>query len=353
MSLRQRRSAGLGVALLVAACQSTPQPTGPAASPAASGAVSGASSPAATAAGSPAPASSFVAGDGDLFLDPIDGLDGLSSHRATLTWSFEGTVDGQAATWSEESTLSVGTEPATAELMVTRTNVPGLPTRSWLSLVNGVLFSTVDGEACSATLPNPDRNAFLEPALQLSALIGGTQTGTETIDGTDAEVFVFDGKAMGLLEPTTATGRVWVSPSDELLLKYEVAVSGGEDYFGAGVSGTLTGAYSLTRLGGTADVSVPDDCPAGLVDGPQPTDATDIVAVPGMTRLHTVMTVKKVAAFYHDTSLAFGWKPVGDPSIQEDPDVAGLSFTADGLAIKVLITAEDGGASVEITAIRK
>ncbi|MEA2675174.1 MAG: hypothetical protein QOI92_2366 [Chloroflexota bacterium] len=349
----RRRTLILIVALAMAACQSAPTATGPAASgPAGSGASGSSVGPGASAssANSQPPASGFVAGDGDLFLDPMEAIDSLASHTASLTWTFDGTANGQPSTWTETTTLRTGTQPATAELLIERSNMPDLPQRAWLARTGGSVFSAVGDGACSAALPDPGRNPFVEPAGQLSALIGGSQTGTEALNGIQADVFQFDGKAMGLLDPTTATGRAWISPSDNLLLRYDVDIAGSGDYFGDGVTGHLTGKYELSDMHANVTVDVPATCPAGLIVGPQPTDAKDVVAVPGRTELSTAMTVKQATAFYHDTSLAFGWTLTGAPKTQDDG--AALRFSQTGLDIFVVITRQGAASSVVVTATR-
>jgi hypothetical protein len=337
----------LGVGLALAACQST----APTIAPAASASRGGSARPQTTEpASTQGPAASFIAGDGDLFLDPMEGIDGLASHTATLAWAFDGTAAGQPSTWTETTTFRIGRDPATAELLVERTNVPDRPKRDWLALTAGTEFSSTDDATCSAALPDPDRNPFVEPANQLSALIGGTQTGTETINGIPTEAFAFDGRTMGLVDPVTAAGHAWVTPGDNLLVRYDVEIDGGPEYFGDGITGTLTGRYEIADVGGPVAIDLPAGCPAGLIEGPQPGDATDVVAVPGRTQLTTGLSITKTTALYHDTSIAFGWKPVGVPKTQDDTAV--LQFTQGSLEIFVVISKGTAGTQVVETAHR-
>jgi hypothetical protein len=189
-----------------------------------------------------------------------------------------------------------------------------------------------------------------EPAAHLSAVIGGSAAGRETVNGVEADVIAFDQAAVGLPATAPTSGRIWLAATGGFVVRFESTTTGDARYFGEGTSGTLTTRYELTDVGASVPIELPPGCPAGLIDAPTPADSTIVESLPGLLRLTTGGSVDATARLYRDTALAFGWRATDEAKI--GIEFAALSFETTGLAIDVLITKGDGLTGVVITARR-
>lgn len=300
-----------------------------------------------------------VTGDGDAYLlDPTDGLAGLASYHATLVLTFAGTRSAVPASWTMTSTYDVIHEPFADLLTVDQpVDLPAI-FPAWSATADGASYILADGQ-CLGALPEPAEAAdpatsapgplARDPAAQLPGFIGAEVTDTDTVNGVAVDVATLGPASLGLAPGVAASGTVKLATSGDYVVSYDLVREGGPELFGEGTSGKLTSHYELSSIG-TATVAVPAGCPAGLIEGPQPVDAANVEALPGFLSLTTGGSVVDTAALYRDTSLAFGWHAAGDATINQD--LGALTFTADGLSIRVAITAIDGGSRVEVVATR-
>ena len=124
------------------------------------------------------------------------------------------------------------------------------------------------------------------------------------------------------------------------------ALKGGADYFGEGGDGTLTWTYDVTKASQPAGITLPKDCPSGLIDAPVMQDAQNVEQFPGATFYTTASTVTQVADFYQKHLPTAGWKLNGKPNIS---DKAGaLSFKQGTSQLTVLIQVGDKGTAVQL-----
>jgi hypothetical protein len=338
-----RRWAAPLLVLALAACQATPSPSG--------SHEPGQSAPASGGPGDsigPEASTEVVVGAGDFFLpDPTVGLADLEKYRATLAYTFDGTADGQPRQWTSTTTLVYVKDPRVFVYSVDQPADFPDPGPTWAAEVNGAAYRLGADGSCTASVPSADDPPPAEPAARLSGLIGGEAAGQETVGGRAADVFTFDGGALGFSGDTRATGRVWIASGGGYVVKYEVTTDAGPAYFGEGVSGTLTTDYQIHDVNTAASYDLPADCPPGLIEAPMTTDAVVTESLPGLLRYTTNVSVAEAAALYRDTSVAFGWTSNRTAAIGED--FAALSFDHDLLLIDVLVT--DAGSGTEVTIV--
>lgn len=357
------RFCGALLATIVSACQAAPDGSArpPTSVPDASTAPGGSAEESLDAA-DPTALPGLVQGPGDVFLlDATDGLGDLASYRATLTDAFDGTSGGAASTWTSKATYSVVRDPQQYLRTIELPAGQLAPFAEWEAFADGAAYSRSD-DACVASLPaeaepaDPGEDPVprsarpRDPASQLPGFVGAEVSGTETVSGVATETATITPAALGWSNDVKASGSVAIAIDGGYVVRYDLVIDGGPDLLGEGRTGKLSRHYELTDIG-TTTITIPAGCPAGLLQPPMPADAAVAESLPGFLTLTSKGSVVDTAALYRDTSLTFGWKAAGTPTI--NGDLGALSFTADGLVITVLVTAADGGGSrVEIVGTR-
>jgi hypothetical protein len=299
----------------IAACNpATSQPAPPAASsiPAIPGATP-AVPPSAPATGTAA-ATAQAGRPGSFALDdPAAGLDALAAYQATLRITFDGTRDGRPYAWSQTFALTVTTRPAASMLTIESTGLDADEASPWMMMgtVDGVSYTRLDPEApCAA---EPSDAAAADGLIQPAGLLPPVTGDPAPEDGTGWAHYRFD---EGALDPGTgvrAQGEFWVAGMNPTLRRYALTVTGGPEYFGAGIEGVQTWAYELI-FPYAAQVALPTGCPFGMVDVPLPDGAEDVRSDPGWLTFHTATTVMGVAQFYVDELPLRGWDLVDGPN---------------------------------------
>jgi hypothetical protein len=289
----------------------------------------------------------FVLGPGEFQMANLTfGLDALTSYRASLTISFTGTVSGQSQSWSMTKVLlysqaAAATQSTTGTI---GTGAPDAPTQEWE--VNGVAYTIAADSGCSATgtagaASLRDRS---EPAASLLGVVGAEETGTETVNGAQAEHATFDERALGLAGLTHSTGELWVAADAGYLVKYALAMEGNADYFGEGTEGTASWAYELTDANRPVAIDVPGACPAGRIDAPLVSGAESVVNEPGVITYQTSAGIADVVAFYQGRAAELGWILTDGPLTTDAVGVIEYSV-ADGA---LTIFAQAGGDSTKV-----
>jgi hypothetical protein len=289
----------------------------------------------------------MIVGEGEFLLaDPSVGLADLTSHTGTLTISFKGTVGGAPKAWSTTSTLAATKEPRAAVRTVELTGDLGATEPAWEGQANGVAYSLAPDKTCLAVPITADTPGLEEPAAALSGVFGGAAGGSEVLGGVETNTFTFDQAALGFGGNVKAAGKVWMATSGELVVRYDLTIEAGPEYFGEGIDGTLTTHYELGDVNRMAGVKIPGGCPTGLVDAPRPDGITIVRDEPGVLTFTTRQSVANVAAFYRDAAAGAGWTAVGDAAVTKD--VAIQAFESGVLRINVVARKEGAHTSVTI-----
>jgi hypothetical protein len=325
-----------------------------------------------------------VLGPGSFDLpDTLAGLDGLSTYKATLTVSFDGTKDGQPHQWSSTYEALYTKEPLARKVTIQQTGdtseeEPELP--ALIASKDGAAYEIGKDGSCTASVfdsQNP-LMGLLDPAGLLTVVFGAEEVGQETVNGAAAAHYTFDERALMQNGRNKSTGEMWVASEGGYIVRYLVITEGNADYFGGDMEGTLTRDYQLTDVNQLLTLELPADCPPGLVNAPLLSDASNVVNLPGLLTYDTGTGVLEARAFYERELSKLGWQtpayrlPEGisqedyDRMLQEmqqlqgfvqptpspDPSEAFLVFQQGDQLLYVLITLETTGTHVTITVSR-
>lgn len=283
-----------------------------------------------------------------IYTDAGAGLSDLSSYQSTLTLSFDGTMDGQAATWSRTYTMLATNDPAARQWTIESTQGD---TR-FLAEINGVEIDKIGDGQCVARAINDED--LLSKRLSLSAflsgVVGADEAGSETVNAIAANHYTFDQRALAEQDISESTGEMWVATDGGYIVKYLLTTKGKSEYFGDGIEGTVSLDYELTAINQPVEFDIPADCPAGLVDSPQMEDASNVANDAGVLTYTTASGTKAVAAFYQKELPKLGWQLTGEPLVEDA--TALLQFEKAGETMLVSFTVEeDGTNTVQIVLI--
>lgn len=278
--------------------------------------------------------------------DPLAGLADFSSYRAVLAVSFEGTRDGQPEQWSETYVTLVSNQPAARQVTVESTGQPAAEEEFPRLMIemDGLLYKREgDSGICSASISAGDSELARnwEPASALLSVFGAEEVGMETVNEVPARHYTFDQRALILMDHTQSSGEVWTAEDGGHVVRYTLTITAGPDYFGEGIEGTLTLAYDLLDVNQPVTITLPADCPPGLVNVPPMPDAANVRRMPSLMvyDLPSSASVEDVTAFYQAELPALGWEAAGDPYITDT--TAELVFMRGSQQLTVIAAAGD------------
>lgn len=281
-------------------------------------------------------------------LETTAGLAGLPSYKAALTLSFDGTRDGQPSQWSKTYVMLATNEPMERQLTLEKTgDMSDLDLVSMIEM-NGAAYERRGENACTAMVIDPENSlaGAWEPAGFLNGVIGAEEAGRETVNDVASDKYTFDERAFGQSDIAKSKGEIWIASDGGYIVRYLVTTVGNADYFGEGLEGTLTWAYELTDVNQPVTITLPDDCPAGMVDAPLLPDATNVLNMPSILTYETGSSVADAAAFYQEQISGLGWTLGGEPAITET--TALMEFTQGDQNLTVIITTDAGLTTVTI-----
>lgn len=282
------------------------------------------------------------------FPDTKAGLADLSSYKATLTLSFDGTSDGKAQKSSKTYVMLTTKEPAKRQLTLEKTGDLSDLKPVFMAESDGAAYERRGENACTANVIEEGNSLSdrLEPARFLTGVIGAEQVGSETINGVAANHYTFDERAFGQLGVAKSTGEMWIASAGGYIVKYLVTTKGNADYFGKGIEGTLTWDYELTDVNQPVTIELPADCPAGMVNAPLLPDASNVLKMPSVITYDTASSLADASAFYQKQIPNLGWKLTGEPAITDT--TALLSFTQGDQEMTVSVGTGGTGTTVHI-----
>lgn len=295
-----------------------------------------------------------ISGEGEVTLGPGEfdfpdttaGLATLSSYKATLTLSFAGTQAGQASQWLKTYVMLSTQQPSARQVTIESTgdSVNGEP--ALLAEMAGAAYEQRGDGRCSASATDPDQSLAdrMEPAGFLTGVFGAEQAGSETVNLVAADRYTFDERALGETGLAQSEGQLWVATDGGHLVRYALTTTGGEAYFGPGIEGTATWAYELTDVNQSFPITLPADCPAGLIDAPMLPDAAEVLDEPGVLSYVTARAPAEALLFYQGELSALGWQAKAEPIVEQA--MALVDFTRDGQQLSLVITATDGVTTV-------
>jgi hypothetical protein len=285
-------------------------------------------------------------------VDPQVGLSDLSSYKASLTLAFEGTRAGSAEKWSKTYVMLTTREPAARQLTIEKSGDIAGAEPVFRAELDGTEYEKSGEQACdSAAIQEGNSLAErFEPALFLDGVIGADAVGNETVNDIASDHYTFNQSALGQQNVTESIGEVWVASKGGYVVKYLLTSNGTSIYFGEGIEGTLSIDYELTEVNAPVEITLPADCPPGLVDAPLMTDAANVLNMGGILAYDTSTSVAETAAFYQKGLEELGWKPLQDPAVSESGTI--LNYTQGNQTMTVIIAANNGVTTVHVAISR-
>jgi hypothetical protein len=246
--------------------------------------------------------------------------------------------------------MMAATEPPARQLTVTTTGDAPDPTTLFRAELNGATFDKRGEEPCVADVigADPEAAPLVGPATALSTVIGADTAGSDTVNGTPADHYTFDERAILEAGRSTSTGEAWVATDGGYVVKYLLQSKAGAELFGDGVEGTITWDYELTGANQPVAINLPEDCPAGLVDAPVLPDASNADNLPGLLTYDTPTPLADVVAFYQTELATRGWAASEDATI--DDTSATIDFTRDSATLVFTATVDGSTTSVQLLA---
>jgi hypothetical protein len=299
----------------------------------------------------------LVLGPGNFFVhDPHVGLSDLSSYKASLVRSFEGTVSGEAQQWSETYLMQRTSEPAAGQLTFEASGDVSAEAFS-LMVADGIVFGKSGEADCIADAVNPETSSIeqLNPVDLLSVLLGAEEAGQEDVNGIPAEHYTFDERALGMFELSESIGEIWVASDGGYILKYTLTTTGGADAFGEGIEGEMTWDYELTDVNQPLTLDIPEACLKLMINVPRLPDASNVSNRPEHLSYNTASSLAEATAFYQDQLPALGWAATvvsTDANLTgEQPTVSYLEYTQGDQILSITMASGDDGTQVDIQLI--
>jgi hypothetical protein len=287
-------------------------------------------------------------------IDP-DALAGLDSYRAQWVWQWE-LPSGE----TEEMVMEIAqTRDPAAEQFTMQTDEG---TMEWIRIGDTQWTNTGQGWAQMQQSEEDLTSMFgmgsfgpSDFSSLLSDVEGQDYLGRESVNGLSALHYRLDLDPAQIVLLTQGTvsdvdGEVWIADESGLpafvvryVMRWEgVAPTGGEE------RGNVEWSYEVFDVNspitieppeGTTETGLPDDIPAYP-------EVSELFAMEAMVSFTTSDAPATVADFYRQQLPAQGW------TAASDEDFAGTvmqSWTKDGRQVDVVITSQDGGASVVIS----
>ena len=275
------------------------------------------------------------------FPDTKSGLSDLTSYKATLVMSFDGTEAGQPQQWSKTYVMLAAKEPATRQLTIEKTGNLSDLDAVFMAESDGAAYEQREGNDCIAAVIEEGNSLSerLEPIGFMNGVIGADEAGNETVNDVAANHYTFDERAFGQLDIAQSTGELWVASDGGYVVKYLLTTKGNADYFGEGIEGTITWDYELTEINQPLTITLPDNCPGGMVNAPLLADASNILNMPGILTYDTATSLADTAAFYQQEIPKLGWELVGEPSLTDSSAL--LDYTQGDKTLTIIITSDN------------
>jgi len=280
--------------------------------------------------------------------DTKTGLANLSSYRADLTITFDGTRDGIAEKWSKTYTMLATDNPLARQWTIEKSGSTPNSESVFMAEMAGLDYERRGEEACIATAIQEGNLLadHFELAELLHFVLGAEPSRSETVNDIAADHYTFDQRALDEEGLSESTGELWVASEGGYLVRYMLTRKANADYFGEGIEGTLTLDYNLTQPNQPFTIILPEDCPPGLVDAPMLPDASHVENLGGMLSYTSTSNLTDAVAFYQEQIPGLGWQSQGDAVIT---DAAALfAYTKDDVQMHIIITPSNTGTEIRI-----
>lgn len=246
-----------------------------------------------------------------LLSNPKIGLDSLKSYHMRFTQEFDGKADGQPVHTKVEHTMDVvrsaQTEFVTLQQIGTDGNVE--------SFLTGVIGDasyrrTGDEKSICHIVWNQEVKASPSnwPVEMVPAISSGEKTGEDEVNAVNTVHYKLNNDSLGVKYFESVSGDLWFSKEAGYVVKLELDLTGNENTFGKGRSGTKKLTYELTKINTNEDFIAPPGCLSVLDGVPIMADAEREYRLPGNLRYYTASSPEQVLAFYKEELTAQGWQ---------------------------------------------
>ncbi len=268
-----------------------------------------------------APAASRGPGSFDL-TTASTGLEPLEAYQATLRTSFTGTASGAPSSWSKTYTLAVSRVRQARLLNIADdTTNPDESLNGWITgQLDGLVYTRLGStDPCSASFLSADNTPdILELAQMLPPATGAeVENAQETLAGAAVTHYRFDERAVSLAGIGTAQGEIWVANEGGFVVKYSLQIQSDKGIFDADQTGTMTWDYELNSINQAFEITLPQDCPAGMNAIPLPAGAAGVQQIPGYLTYLTDQSIREAADFYQQNLPASGFEQQGTALVND------------------------------------
>jgi len=280
--------------------------------------------------------------------DTKAGLSDLSSYKATLNLTFDGTRDATTEKWSKTWVMLTTKEPFARQLTIETAGDTANVEPVFMAVMDGMVYEKVGDALCTASPISQGNSSSsdLEPAGLLHFVIGADEAGNEIIEDIPINHYTFNQLALGQQDLTESTGELWVASTGGYIVKYVLTSKGGARFFGEGIEGTISFHYELTEVNQPVEIAIPEDCPPGLVDAPLLPDASNTLNMGGVLQYDTSSSLADAVAFYQEQIPALGWDLQADPAIDESQAI--LTYIKAERLLTIVILSAEGSTKVRI-----
>ena len=212
--------------------------------------------------------------------------------------------------------------------------------------MNGWVFGQADGLVYNRLGADaPCIGEFLETQnapdvielTQLIPVVMGAEVvnDNETLFGISTSHYSIDERAIGLAGIGTAKGEIWIDNQWGYVVKFTLQVHSDQGIYDSDLTGTMTWDYQLDSINQPFDITLPQDCPGGMIDIPIPDQAQAVTTLPGYISYLTSEAVTDVAEYYQSALLAAGYRAEGADLVNNYTAV--LDYTKDKRYVSVQI----------------
>ncbi len=286
------------VGVVLTACQpagSTPAATSVPGSPATQSPTQGLTQAAPT---SPASAATWS------LLQPGVGLAAYTGYHQSYSSSMKGTYQGKPYTSLASIERSVRGQDETSLVNSTVTGQKPFYLQS-TSLGGQIYVQQKAGLACRAQDQADQAQEDLNPVNKLPSVSGGSNVGSEPLNGLTANHYHFDAGVVRSQagKNGTADGDVWVANETGAVLKYQLTVEIKDGDF----IGTRSWTYELKEVNKGTPVALPAGCLPLLASLPVLPGAANVVSIPGFISYSAGSTIADAVTFFGDQLPSQGW----------------------------------------------
>lgn len=309
----------------------------------------------------------------EVALADTPGLDSLSSYRVSFMMKFDGQSGGQPAQGTINILLEASKEPAAKHLTMdvegsTMDQMGGVNHMDIYDMGDTVYMynNAMGGQWVS--MPGGDDvfgQGFFAPDENLEVPeTANCASGTETVNGIEAQICTFDATDLEGLSDATfdkADGKIWLAQDGGYVVKYEVAMEGYKptdaDQQGLFEFGDVSLKYELLEVDSDVVIELPAEAKnaqsldfGGMSGGADPAsadvpvldDAEQLFTAAGVTTYSSASSIDAAVEFYRQALTEEGWAEDDGGALITDSSAL-LSFEKDGSTLTVSISQAEGG----------